>query len=72
MALTVTIQGDSGVYSNEGTLIPIKWGKVNPGENIKTVTIANQANTNLRPHLTVGSPNLPNGWTLTFSLDNQL
>ena len=69
--VTVTIQGDSRVYSSDGASIPFKWGTVNIGENSKTVTIANHANVNLTPHLSLTSPNLPRGWTLTFSLDNQ-
>jgi uncharacterized membrane protein len=68
--VTVTIQGDSRVYTS-GVSIPIKWGTVNYGKNTETITIANQANVNLKPHLTLTSPNLPRGWTLTFSLENQ-
>lgn len=69
--VTVTIQGDNSVYASDGASVPFKWGTVNLGENTKTVTITNQANVNLKPHLTITSPNLPSGWTLTFSLDNQ-
>ena len=69
--VTVTIQGDNSVYSSYGASIPFKWGTVNLGENTKTVTITNHANVNLTPHLSLMSPNLPRGWTLTFSLDNQ-
>ena len=70
--VTVTIQGDSKVYSSQEAPIPIQWNNVNLGENTKTVTINNQANVNLKTHLTFSSPNLPVGWTLTFSLDNQI
>ena len=69
--VTVTIQGDNIVYTSDGASIPFKWGTVNIGENTKTVTITNHANLNLKAHLTLTSPNLPCGWTLTFSLDNQ-
>lgn len=69
--VTVTIQGDSRVYASDGASIPFKWGTVQIGENTKTVTITSHANVILKPHLTVTSPNLPRGWTLTFSLDNQ-
>ena len=70
-AVTVTIAGDNRVYTSDGASIPFKWGTVHIGENTKTVTITNHANAILKPHLTLTSPNLPRGWTLTFSLDNQ-
>lgn len=69
--VTVTIQGDNTVYTSDGAAVPFKWGTVNIGENTKTVTITNHANVNFQAHLAVTSPNLPHGWTLTFSLDNQ-
>jgi len=69
--VTVSIGGDSRVYSSDGASVPFKWGTVNIGENTKTVTITNKANENLKAHLTLTSPNLPQGWALTFSLDNQ-
>ena len=69
--VTVTIQGDNRVYTSDGASISFKWGTVNIGENTKTVTITNHANVNLKAHLTLTSPNLPCGWTLTFSFDNQ-
>jgi hypothetical protein len=68
--VTVTIQGDSRVYTNDGTPIPFRWGTLSVGENTKTVTFTNHANANYRAHLTA-SPNLPRGWTLTFSPNNQ-
>ena len=70
-AVTVTIQGDSRVYTSDGASIPFKWGTVHIGENTKIVTITNHANVNLKAHLALTSPNLPRGWTLTFSLENQ-
>ncbi len=70
-AVMVTVQGDSRVYTSDSASIPFKWGTVNFGDNTKTVTITNQANVNLKPHLALTSPNLPRGWTLTFSLENQ-
>ena len=69
-AVTITINGDSRVYSS-GTSIPFTWGTVYIGENTKTVTITNHSNVNLKAHLTVASP-MPQSWTLTFSLDNQV
>ena len=69
--VTVTIQGDNRVYASDGASIPFKWGTVNIGENTKTVTITNHANVNLKAHLTLTSPKLPHGWSLSFSLDNQ-
>ena len=68
----VAVQGDSRVYTSDVASIPLNWGTVNFGDNTKTVTITNQANVNLNPHLTLNAPNLPRGWTLTFSLENQL
>lgn len=69
--VTLTVAGDKTVYTSSGAMIPFKWGTVNIGENTKTVTITNHANVNLKPHLALTSPNLPRGWTLTFSLENQ-
>ena len=68
-SVTVTIQGDNTVYVSDKASIPVKWGTINIGENTKTVTITNQANVNLKAHLSTA--NLPQGWMLTFSLDNQ-
>ena len=68
-AVTVTVEGK--VYTNVAS-IPVKWGTVNNGANTQTITITNHANVNLKPHLALTSPNLPRGWTLTFSLENQL
>ena len=69
--VTITSQGDNRVYSGDDPSIPFKWGTVNIGENTKTITITNNAKVNLKAHLTLASPNLPLGWTLIFSLDNQ-
>lgn len=69
--VTIKIQDDSRIYHN-GDAIPLNWGTVHGGTNTKTVTITNNANVNLRPHLTVTLPHLPRGWTLTLSLENQL
>ena len=69
--VTIKIQGDSRVYRN-GDAIPLNWGTVHSGSNIKIVTITNNANVNLRPHLTVTIPRLPRGWILALSLENQL
>ena len=68
--VTVTIQGDNRVYTSDTASIPFTWGTVTVGDNTKTVTVTNLSNMNLKAHLTVASP--PQGWTLTFSLDNQL
>ena len=57
--ITITIQGDSRIYSSDEASIPIKWGTVNLGENTQTVTITNNANLDLKPRLIVASSNLP-------------
>ena len=71
-SVTLAIQGDKHVYVSDDAAVPFKWGTVNIGQNTKTVTITNHANVNLKAHLAVTSPSLPRGWTLTFSLDNQV
>jgi hypothetical protein len=71
-SVTLTIQGDKHVYVSDGAAVPFKWGTINVGQNTKTVTITNHANVNLKAHLAVTSPSLPRGWTLTFSLDDQV
>jgi hypothetical protein len=65
----VTVIIDSQTYTSNNAAIPIKWGTVNFGDNTKTVTITNNADTNLSPHLNVAG--LPSGWTMTFSLEDQ-
>lgn len=70
-AVTVTFGGNGEVYTSDKASIPLKWGTVNIGANTQTVTITNEGSVNLTPHLTFTSPNLPQGWTLTFSLENQ-
>jgi hypothetical protein len=69
-AVTVTIDGDSAVYMCSGASIPLSWGSIQVGDNTQTITITNNGNTNLKPHLTASS-SLPTGWTLTCSLENQ-
>ena len=69
--VTIRIQGDSRVYRNRDA-IPLNWGTVSLGSNIRTVTITNNANINLRGHLAITTPRLPRGWSLTFSLENQI
>jgi len=66
--VTIKIQGDSRVYRN-GDQIPLNWGTVSLGSNIKTVTITNNANMKLEGQLSTNQ-RLPRGWTLTFSLEN--
>jgi hypothetical protein len=71
-SMTLTVQGDNHVYMSDGASIPFKWGTINIGQNTKTVTVTNHANVNLQAHLAVTAPSLPRGWTLSFSLDNQV
>jgi hypothetical protein len=66
--IVVRVQGDNPVYVDNGASIPIKWGTVHTGENTRTVTITNNAKVNFNTHLS--TTNLPEGWTLTFSLNN--
>ena len=65
---TVTVRIDGTDYAN-GAPITVNWGSVGWGANNKSITITNNANTALTPHLTVSG--LPASWTLAFSLEGQ-
>ena len=65
---TVTVRIDATDYVN-GAPITVNWGSVGWGNNTKSITITNNANTPLTPHLAVTG--LPTGWTLAFSLEGQ-
>jgi hypothetical protein len=68
--VTITIDGDNNFYNNSDASIPICWGNVTFGCNTKSVTITNNAKSDLNLHLTVSG--LPSGWTLNFSLENKV
>ncbi|MCW4023609.1 MAG: NEW3 domain-containing protein [Candidatus Bathyarchaeota archaeon] len=68
--VTITIDGDSTLYSSSDSSIPLRWGNVDFGCNTKTVTITNNAESDL--HINMAVSELPSGWTLNFSLENKV
>lgn len=66
--VTITVGGSD--YTN-GAPISLNWGTVAYGDNVKSITITNNANTPLTPSIEA-NPTLPEGWTLTLSLNSPI
>lgn len=66
----VTLTINSTQYNSNNESIPVNWGKVNFGCNTKTVTITNNAQSDLTIHLAVSE--LPAGWALNFLLEDKI